>query len=76
MGCKVHVGFKTALASVSYIVNPCVASLLKKHPTAHALVTGHSLGGALATLSVLEVAKIVDPSRVKFINFGAPRVGN
>lgn len=50
--------------------------MLKKHPTASALVTGHSLGGALATLSVLEVAKIVNPSKVKYISFGAPRVGN
>ena len=44
-------------------------------------VTGHSLGGALATLCALELAASVDAGRrsgldVRMVNFGSPRVGN
>ena len=44
-------------------------------------VTGHSLGGALATLCALELAASVHSGRrpgldVRMVNFGSPRVGN
>lgn len=39
------------------------------------LSTGHSLGGALATLAAVEVAQEQDLPGVKCITFGAPRTG-
>lgn len=42
---------------------------------ANILVTGHSLGGAIATLAALEL-RIIYGNSVHLINFGSPRVGN
>ena len=39
------------------------------------LATGHSLGGALATLAAVDIKKKLGGD-VEFINFGSPRVGN
>ncbi|EAS02832.1 lipase family protein (macronuclear) [Tetrahymena thermophila SB210] len=75
-GCLVHDGFQLTLKEISDNINTCVQGLANKYQDAQVFVTGHSLGGALATLSVLEIAKIVDPSKIVFMNFGSPRVGN
>ena len=40
------------------------------------LVTGYSLGGALATLAALEIKQLLQPSSIKLYTFGQPRVGN
>jgi triacylglycerol lipase len=40
------------------------------------LITGHSLGAALATLFALDLLKNTTFSNVELINFGSPRVGN
>jgi predicted lipase len=41
------------------------------------LFTGHSLGGALATLAALDVKRQINPSNtVYFYTYGCPRVGN
>ena len=39
-------------------------------------MTGHSLGGAVATLSAIQIAKFVSKERIVFMNYGSPRVGN
>lgn len=51
-GCKVHNGFYTAWNLAKGLVNPAIDSLRALHRGAPIYVTGHSLGGAIATLSV------------------------
>ena len=69
---RVHSGFKKQFLSVA----PSVNDYLDRHPgRSQVVVTGHSLGGALA---VLCAAMIADAGRdsVKCVVFGCPRVGN
>lgn len=54
-----------------------LASYLKAHPEEKMLLTGHSLGGAGATLLGEElVGQGVAPDQIPVITFGAPAVGN
>ena len=39
-------------------------------------VTGHSLGGAIATLAAYEISKLYPKHRLVLYTFGSPRVGN
>lgn len=64
-GCLVHAGFADCWNSASHQVN---ALLAKREGTL--LITGHSLGAALATLAA------VSARPTKLITFGSPRVGN
>lgn len=50
---------------------------LQQHPKEHVLLTGHSLGGACATLYGEALVQAGVPrSQVQVITFGAPAVGN
>lgn len=42
----------------------------------HVLFTGHSLGGALATLATLDLKRRHPGTKVTMYNYGSPRVGN
>ncbi|KAK9843872.1 hypothetical protein WJX84_004447 [Apatococcus fuscideae] len=42
----------------------------------HVIVTGHSLGGALATLAAFDIAKELALTQISVVTFGAPRTGN
>ena len=57
-------------------VNCAVGALLQDHPGFGLLVTGHSLGGALAHLSAFELASSHPAVACHLITFGCPRVGN
>eukprot|EP01062_Namystynia_karyoxenos_P024092 TRINITY_DN19358_c1_g1_i1.p1 TRINITY_DN19358_c1_g1~~TRINITY_DN19358_c1_g1_i1.p1 ORF type:complete len:555 (+),score=115.01 TRINITY_DN19358_c1_g1_i1:206-1870(+) len=51
--------------------------LLKENPGFTMVVSGHSLGGALATVWTHEVCRLSEPSTITICTtFGAPRVGN
>jgi hypothetical protein len=71
-GALVHSGFKRYLDSVWGQVTQCVASYRANHPKQNICITGHSLGGALATLAF---TRLNDPDS-SLITFGCPRVGN
>jgi hypothetical protein len=74
-GCKVHEGFYAAEQAVIADVLRVVAELKAAHPSYGVVVTGHSLGAALATYCVFDLQQL-GVANVKMINFGSPRVGN
>ena len=68
---RVHSGFLTQYESVRDQVH----LMANVHASTRVMVTGHSLGGALATLCALDLA-VTNPSLdVDCITFGSPRVG-
>ena len=73
--CKVHDGFYYAEQSVIADVERDVKKLLDEYPSFQVVVTGHSLGAALASLAALDLQRSgIDG--VTLINFGSPRFGN
>lgn len=73
---QVHSGFYSAYSSISYYVIKALTDQLAKHPGARLLVTGHSMGGALALFAALDIVKKLKPSNMELYTFGSPRVGN
>jgi hypothetical protein len=71
-GALVHSGFKRYLDSVWPQVTQSVANYRANRPNQNICITGHSLGGALATLAF---TRLNDPAS-SLITFGCPRVGN
>ncbi|PIO73194.1 triacylglycerol lipase [Teladorsagia circumcincta] len=53
-------------------------ALRKQYPEYEVWITGHSLGGSLASLSAsfLVGSHIAEPSKVKLVTFGQPRTGD
>ena len=72
--CEVHSGFYGATMSVFPDVLAEVKRLQSLHKTYAVKVTGHSLGGALAQLTSMELIK--NGIHATMINFGQPRVGD
>jgi hypothetical protein len=73
--CEVHEGFYKAEQSCFSSVLSEVKSLKQKFPSYSVIVTGHSLGAALATLTAYDLQQN-GVSGVRMFNFGSPRVGN
>ncbi|KAE8076164.1 hypothetical protein FH972_014829 [Carpinus fangiana] len=84
---QVHSGFlsaydsvRTRIISLIKLAIGCVDDLAEPLLKWHVYVTGHSLGGALATLLALELSSSQLAKRgaifVTMYNFGSPRVGN
>lgn len=74
--CEIHDGFYADYRLVEKQVNEAVDNLIKMYPTSRIVATGHSLGGALAEVCGLELAKKYG-DRVKEVHhFGGPRIGN
>jgi hypothetical protein len=73
-GCKVHTGFVIAWESVLDDVVNTLKQKRVKFPGYKVVVTGHSLGGALATLAYGSLKGLGFPVRAYV--YGAPRVGN
>lgn len=61
-GCAVHLGFYQAFESVRDAVREDVAELVRRHPSHRVLVTGHSLGGAIALLSAVDMVRLPPPA--------------
>ncbi len=78
-GCRVHAGFLAAYSALAPLVLGGVQSALPLSasgtlPTRPLLVTGHSLGGAMATIAAFELSLL--GYNVRLLTFGSPRVGN
>ena len=76
----VHQGFLTAYDSVRYQAVSLLDSITSSGGKWKVYVTGHSLGGALATLAAFELASRQGPARarqeVAMYSYGSPRAGN
>lgn len=73
-GCTVHTGFYQAEQIVIDSVEAMVRRQLTAHPNYRLIVTGHSLGAALATFTVLDL--LSRNLTAQLMTFGSPRVGN
>jgi predicted lipase len=74
-GCKVHAGFYKAEQSVISDIIYQVQQLKSKYTSYAVVVTGHSLGGALATLTALDLQN-AGISNIRLFNYGSPRIGD
>ncbi len=75
----VHAGFYAAFNSMAPNSTLLTAKALAKYPTFDVLVTGHSLGCSLALFAfvqLLESDLIPAHTRLSFMGYGCPRVGN
>lgn len=68
----VHLGFLGAYQSV----RDAILDAAKSTTHRQIICTGHSLGGALATLSALDIARNVPGKSVSCYTYGSPKVGN
>ena len=66
----VHAGFKHELDKVWGSVETCI----KNNPGKEIYITGHSLGGAMATIAASRIQN--NPDFKKVYTYGAPRVGD
>ncbi|KAM7183476.1 Alpha/Beta hydrolase fold [Rhypophila sp. PSN 637] len=74
IGCLVHAGFASAWSEVSAVVLAGVASARAANPPYTVVSTGHSLGGAIATLAAAYLREAGHPTDL--YTYGSPRVGN
>ncbi|CAH8313656.1 unnamed protein product [Eruca vesicaria subsp. sativa] len=75
----VHHGFYSAYHNTT--VRPAVLSAVQRAkksygPNINIMVTGHSMGGAMATFCGLDLVVNVGEEKVQVMTFGQPRVGN
>jgi predicted lipase len=78
--CRVHGGFWDQWTPIRERLVKKVREAHDKFPDFRLIITGHSLGGAIATLAAADIRKIdVDPwylTNTELFTFGSPRVGN
>ncbi|KAI9296693.1 alpha/beta-hydrolase [Neoconidiobolus thromboides FSU 785] len=74
----VHTGFKEIIDNILPQISQKIDVLLRTYPRYKLLVTGHSLGGAIATLASLKLKYEIglNDNRIKLYTYGAPRVGD
>ncbi|KAF8578195.1 alpha/beta-hydrolase [Ramaria rubella] len=75
-GAMVHAGFLTGWNSVAKIVLRSVGFQLQAHPGYSLVSTGHSLGGALASLAAMSFKANFPYTNVTVYTYGQPRTGN
>ncbi|KAL8906649.1 MAG: hypothetical protein Q9207_001903 [Kuettlingeria erythrocarpa] len=77
-GCHVHRGFKNSWGEIERAVMDNMRRAAELHPDYRIVVTGHSLGGAVATLAAGALRKVDDhfKAATELYTFGSPRVGN
>lgn len=74
----IHTGFCKQLFANNLFVHVYsrLWTLLEKHPTYELFVTGHSSGGAIATLFGYLIAPELGERKIQIVSFASPRIGN
>ena len=73
---NVHKGFLEAVESIKAGIINKLKELINNNPDLNIYVTGHSKGGAMATLTGLIIARELSGFKVQVLTFGSPRVGD
>ncbi|KAJ4383151.1 hypothetical protein N0V86_001193 [Didymella sp. IMI 355093] len=73
--CRVHGGFYAAWRSIADDVAAALADQRAQNPGYSTIITGHSLGGALASLAYTDLKAGGVPVKIAY-TMGSPRVGN
>ncbi|KAJ4473345.1 alpha/beta-hydrolase [Lentinula edodes] len=74
---EVHQGFQNTFRETSTIVLTEVKKALAQYKSQSVLLTGHSLGAAVAVLDAVMLHENLDPSvKQSVVVFGLPRMGN
>ncbi|CAN6300922.1 unnamed protein product [Urochloa humidicola] len=75
---KVHTGFYSSYNNT--LLRPAIKNAVRKAKKLHGdcdiIVTGHSMGGAIASFCALDLAISFGSDNVHLMTFGQPRVGN
>ncbi|KAK8932402.1 Lipase [Metarhizium anisopliae] len=72
--CKLHTGFAEAWDEIKDAASTAIKSAREKNPGYKVVITGHSLGGAVAIISTAYLRR--DGIPIDLYTYGAPRVGN
>lgn len=72
---KIHEGFAKAYSSVSEQLFEIISNLQRENPRP-VYLTGHSLGGSLATVASFDLVLSLNLANVYVLTFGSPRCGN
>ncbi|TNV76611.1 hypothetical protein FGO68_gene5194 [Halteria grandinella] len=74
----VHRGFYEAFMAVEGQVMTSLGAILAQHPSARVVITGHSLGAALATFAAVHIKEQLQfpVEKLTFYTLGSPRTGN
>ena len=74
---KIEKGFYKAYNFIKPQLIENLGIMRNKYKTKQLLITGHSLGAAMATLMTYDILTLFTEYEVKYlVNFGSPRVGN
>ena len=73
---QVHRGFYDAWQALKTGVMQNIARALEGTTHGTLYITGHSLGGAIATLAAYDISQEYKDHRLVLYTFGSPRVGN
>ncbi|KAL8958030.1 MAG: hypothetical protein Q9193_004838 [Seirophora villosa] len=76
--CRVHRGFHHSWYEIRDAVMENMKKAVEMHPDYRIVVTGHSLGGAVATLAAGDLRRLDEHFRTttELYTFGSPRVAN
>jgi predicted lipase len=73
---NIHSGFLNSYQTHADAVFNKVSNLLLENPDFKLIITGHSLGGAMATLCAMDLHLNKGIENIFLITFGSPRVGD
>ncbi|KAG9398809.1 hypothetical protein AC1031_014126 [Aphanomyces cochlioides] len=72
----IHRGFYAVYKSIQDKLFVALSSLFALHPSAPLIITGHSLGSAVAAIAVVDLHTRHNITTESMLTFGEPRVGN
>ena len=74
--CSIHRGFYSAYQNLpTQIIISDLKALINKYPSAKTVISGHSLGAAMANFAYLDACKSLGKIDL-LITYGCPRIGN